>query len=231
MQKALRNRIKTLLEEYFVEPQDYSQSLMKDITYLKDFELKSSGNEGIYDYWIYYFDTHGEGYKIICAVTKESTADIWSFKSEIYWVDFDKKKSPGTGMEYTIDVENINGYEEFINTLNRKLHNSPLVNSDMYHDDYNFMMTKEVVKELIKLIIAFPKIEALDNSQFYEPLKKLYHDTIDLSVEDTIDYIQDNYPADGDKQMLIYKLNSMDSLDNFTEIQKLNMSPRDETIV
>ena len=145
-------------------------------------------------------------------------------------MDFDRRKTPGIGMEYVIDIDNVKGYQEFVNEANRKLHNSPLVNSDLYHDDYNFMMTKEVVKELISLIVNYPKIEALENSQYYDPLKEIYNDIIDLSVEEIIDYIQDKYPADGDKQMLIYQLNSMDSLNNFTEIQKLSVTPQDQTI-
>lgn len=229
--QALRDKIRKVLNEFVENPtQDFGSSLLKDIHYLKDFNLHDKSSEGNFDYWIYYFDTHGEGYKIICAITKEKTQDVWSLKSEVYWMDFDRRKTPGIGMEYVIDIDNVKGYQEFVNEANRKLHNSPLVNSDLYHDDYNFMMTKEVVKELISLIVNYPKIEALENSQYYDPLKEIYNDIIDLSVEEIIDYIQDKYPADGDKQMLIYQLNSMDSLNNFTEIQKLSVTPQDQTI-
>ena len=209
---------------------DYNNLLMKDIHYLKDFNLQSQSSVDNYDYWIYYFDTHGNSYKIICAIARNKVSDSWSFESEIYWSEFDKRKTPGTGMEYTIDIDGIIGYEEFVKEVNRKLHNSPLMHSNLYHDDYNFMMTKEVVKELISLIVNYPKIEALENSQQYEPLKKFYNDTKDLSVEETIDYIQDNYPADGDKQMLIYQMNGLDNLRNFTEIEKMNATPEKEMI-
>ena len=232
MQIVLRNKIKNLLKEYFESQQtDYSQSIKKDITYLKDFNLKNQGTEDGYNFWVYYFDTHGNSYKIICVVTNDIEKDIWNFKSEVYWSGFDKRKTPGSGMEYEIEIENVCHYDNFVSEVNRKLNSSPLSNSDVYHDDYNFMMTKEIVKELIRLIVNYPKIEALNNSDLYEPLKKLYNDTIDLSVKDTIDYIQNNYPADGDKQMIIYKLNSMDSLANFTEIDKLNITPKDETVI
>ena len=229
--QTLRKKIRKVISEIFENSnKDYGKSLLKDIQYLKDFHLQSHNSVDGYDYWIYYFNTHGSSYKIICAIARSKSDDSWSFDSEIYWLDFDKRKTPGIGMEYTIDIHDVAGYDEFVKEVNRKLHNNPLMHSDMYHDDYNFMMTKEVVKELIKVIIEYPKIEALDNSQQYEPIKKFYNDTKDLSVEETIDYIQDNYPADGDKQMLIYQLNSLDSLANFTEIQKMSATPETETI-
>ena len=229
--KGLKKKIRKVILEFLENTnQNYEKSLLKDIHYLKDFHLHHKSSAGNYDYWIFYFDTHGGGYKIICAITKDKTTDAWSLKSEVYWIEFDRRKTPGTGMEYTIDIDNVVGYKEFVNEVNRKLHNNPLMNSDLYHDDYNFMMTKEIVKELISLIVNYPKIESLQNSQQYEPLKKFYNDTKDLSVEETIDYIQDNYPADGDKQMLIYQLNALDNLKNFMEIEKMSVTPESETI-
>lgn len=209
--------------------QDFANTIIKDVKYLKDFHLEDYIEDQDYQHWIFYLYTHASDYKIICAVRRRKVDDVWGLKIETFWMEFDRKKTIGAGMEYDVHIKDCNGYEDFVKKANDKLHNNPTMSAEMYHDDYDFTMTKEVVKELIRLYMEFQKIESLKNSEAYEDLKKLFEDTINLSVEETINYIQDEYPGDGDKQMLIYKLNSLDSLDNYIEIQKLNLTPENET--
>lgn len=228
MQNDLRIKIRNLIMELTYQTDDCSVSLLNDIDYLKDFSLNNKHSDEQNDFWIFYFYTHNKDYKIICSVTREKSNDVWSLKSQTFWKDFNKKKTPGSGMEYSVDIKGVKGYKEFVDTVNRKLKNNPMVNSDLYHDDYGFAMTKEVVREIIRLMIEYPKIKSLTNSAYYDELKKLYNDTLDLSVEETIKYIDDNYPGADRKQMLIYKLNSMDSLHNFNVIQQMSITPKDE---
>ena len=195
--------------------------MTKDIKYLTDFKLENEHSDSVNTYWVFSFVTFNSTYKIVCVVKRNNTSDTWGLRVESFWGELDKRKTPGAGMEYSIDIEEIKGYDNFIAEANRKLNNSPITDSNLYHDDYNFMMTKEIIKELIRLIIDYPKIEGMNNSQYYNDLKKIY--------QDTVDYINKNYPADGDKQMLIYKLNSLDSMDNFIEIEKMSNTPEDET--
>ena len=230
--QVLRTKIRKFIAEQFEQTpsQDFAKSLLSDVYYLKDFNLQSNSSDGDYDYWIYYFDTHGKSYKIICAITRDRTIDEWSLKSEIYWAEFDKRKTPLAGMDYSIEIDNVKGYNEFIKEANRKLRNNPLVDVSAYHDDYDFAMTKEIVREFISLIVNYPKIQSLDNSTKYDELKQIYNDIIDLSVEDVVEYIETNYSSSGDKQDLIYQLNSMDSLDNNISAQKMNISPKEQSI-
>jgi hypothetical protein len=228
--KYLRKKINLILleNETHSYDKDFSNNIIRDIPYLDDFTLENYIEDNKYQHWIFYFYTHNNSYKVICAVRRNKLNDVWGLKCEVFWHEFDRKKTPGTGMEYTVSINNCNGYEEFKKTTNNKLSNNPTIHTNIYNDDYGFMMTKEVVRELIKLFVEYPKIESLENSVAYDDLKKIFKDTINMSIPETMKYLDHNYPSEGQKQNLIYRLNSLDSLDNFIAIQKMNSTTEHE---
>ena len=117
------------------------------------------------------------------------------------------------------------GYDNFVNQANLKLNNNLLLGTKMYDDDYNFDMDWQIIRMIIELIKKFPEMDAL-NFKYYDDLKKIYHDVIHKSGEEVLNYVQKKYPADMDKQFLILRLDSLNSVDNFHKMNRMKLNPK-----
>ncbi len=199
------------------------EKIRKDIGYLNDFDSNSVVEDEKGCRWRYFYETPQKSYKVLCVV-KRAPGNIWSLKLNVYWLKFSKEVTQGEGKDVEYMTIPCQGYKNFVNQANLKLNNNLLLGTKMYDDDYNFDMDRQIIRLIIELIKKFPKMDAL-NFKYYDDLKKIYHDVIHKSGDGVLKYVQEKYPTDMDKQFLILRLDSLNSVDNFHRMNKMKLNP------
>jgi len=206
----------------YTHPQ-IQEKIRKDISYLNEFDNCSALADDRGCHWRYSFQTPQKSYKVLCII-KRSPGNIWSLKLNVYWLKFSKDVTQGEGKDVEYTILPCQGYKNFVNQANIKLKNNLILGTKMYDDDYNFEMDRQIIRMIIELIKKFPEMDAL-NFKYYDDLKKIYHDVIHKSNQEVLDYIQEKYPNDTDKQFLLLRLDSLNSVDNFHRMNRMKLNP------
>ena len=207
----------------YTHPQ-IQDKIKKDVKYLNEFDSCSAIENEQGCHWRYVYQTPHKSYKVLCVV-KRAPGNIWSLKLCVFWLKFSDEVTQGEGKDAEYMVLPCQGYDNFVNQANLKLNNNLLLGTKMYDDDYNFDMDRQIIRMIIELIKKFPEMDAL-NFKYYDDLKKIYHDVIHKSGEEVLNYVQRKYPADMDKQFLILRLDSLNSVDNFHKMNRMKLNPK-----
>ena len=223
MEQFLRKIIKEQLEEIsyelYFDCQLIAKKIKKELLYVK--ELKFKTFKEINGDKIWFFTGNIVSYKIKFYIINDSK-NLWKAKILVYW----KKASPGLTSAEGKDTEKNFGpfrnVEELILTLNRQLHNNPLLGTHIYHDDWNQNMDDQAVDLLKKLKEIGEKIENSKHNNF-EYLRNVHKDIKHLSDSDLDSYVKKIAKEEGDKQVFILHLQKMHKLDFYEAMHALGL--------
>jgi hypothetical protein len=206
----------------YIHPQ-IQEKIKSDISYLGEFDNCSAVEDENSCCWRYYYQTPHKSYKVLCVV-KRDKENHWSLKINVYWLKFSKNVTQGEGKDAEYTILPCKGYKNFVNQANMKLKNNLILGVKMYDDDYSFEMDRQIIRMIIELIKKFPEMDAL-NFKYYDDLKKIYHDVIHKSDKEVLDYIQKKYPNVTDKQFILIRFDTLNSVDNFHRMNKMKLNP------
>lgn len=206
-------------------PDNIYINLQKDIDYLKDFKFKTCIKNKNRFIWRFIYKTNNGEYKILCCIVRENNG-LWHFKSSVFWKNITNKNTNGDGKDVEFNISNCKNYSDLKEKCNLKLKNNLLLNPHNYDDDYHFYMDKQILHYFIILIEKYEDIQSLINFKYYDDLKNIYRDIINKSNEEILDYVQEKYPNDSDKQFLLLKLDTLNDVDNFIRMQKMGLKPK-----
>lgn len=203
----------------------YHNNFQKDINYLKDFKFNSCIQNKDNFIWRFVYKTNNGEYKILCCVIRDKGGK-WHFKSSVFWKNITDKNTNADGRDVEFKILNCKDYSDFKDKCNLKLKNNLILDPHMYDDDYNFSMDKQIIHYLIILLEKYNDIENLVNFKYYDDLKKIYKDIVNKSNEEILDYVQEKYPNDTDKQFILLKLDTLKDVDNFISMKKMGLMPK-----
>ena len=214
IRKIIREQLETVINK-----QDLANKFDQDIVYLTGFSLNKKETKGDNTIWV--FDHKEKDYILRFYIQKNNSSDKWHSKVFIYWKEPSKDYTNAKGKDFDANFGPFNSYEEMVNELNRKLKNNPLISLGNYLDDDNTQLNKDVVEMLEQMLKKSDKIDAVKDIHFKD-LKKIYKATKNINTEEELKkYINDNWPNEEDKQMLLLILQKIYQLEFYLHKEKL----------
>ena len=187
---------------------------------LKDFAYDgfSEKNEMIQWGFSHKFQTKSPNYtfKIIFA-EKDGK---WSAKIFVYWRKQTKDVTVGAGKDFDYTLGPYDFFSELLKNIDLKVKNNPILNHQVYDDDFEFNMDKEAVPLLIQLKKEKDKLFSVENS-FFNDLKKIYKKIQNIPEDKFLDYCRIHNKSEDDKSGFIFTLQKLHKLDYYMAMKKI----------
>ncbi len=188
------------------------QKLQKDILFLKDFNFVSFGNQedGTKD-WL--FEKSWKDNALIIKISNKG--NNWQVS-----IDYENRYSKEIGSDVTWTF--VGSYEDFIDFIDNKLKNNPLINTKLLNNDLSNLEEREVLIGIKRVLKKGTDIDSIKEGNI-DDLKKL----LDLlrsmkqitTKEKLLNILMNSYGSYGAILMI---LNKVDTVDYYLDLQKMH---------
>jgi len=146
--------------------------------------------------------------------------DKWRAKIFVYWKKQTKNLTSGAGKDFDYILGPYNFFSELLKDIELRIKNNPIMNHQLYDDDFEFNMDKESIPLLINLKKSKDKLFSVKND-FFNDLKQIYKKIKNIPEDKLLDYCRIHNPSEDDKSGFIFTLQKLHKLDYFSDMKKM----------
>ena len=189
---------------------------LADIEYLKNFSLidNKKGQNG--EIWKFEYKTKDY---LLNFFIKRDKKDAWSGELKTYWKKKTKEATSGGGKDFQMNFGPYHSFEKFVENINLKLKNHPLISTEIYNDDWNANLDALIKKMILELKEKIGDLHKISNLYFND-LKKLYNKVINIKDDDLLKFANQEAPTDSDKQNLILILQKIHKIPFYVDLER-----------
>ena len=199
--------------------------LQDDILFLKNYKLLGTSRINGAKTWKFEFKTPDNSY-LSHAFFVEYPNEVWKMRLEVDWKISTKHNTAGAGKDFVMAFGPFNSYDILVSELNRRLHNNPMIGTELYNDNNDTMLDREIIELLMRLKKQIGEIRELNHPALHS-LIEIYEAIKDIPDKGLAKFCDDNFKGWLLKQGVIYKLQDIDKLPYYRSIKTMH-SPRKE---
>ena len=216
---SLRKLISEAVQQVMLQPQPASGlSFQEDIHFLKDYNLVATREVNGASTFKFEFKTSDSSY-MSHAFIVEYPNGVYKMRLEVDWKVSSKDHTAGAGKDFVMSFGPFTNYQEFVSELNRRLHNNPMIGTNLYNDNNDKMLDHEIIKLLNRIKDNIQEIKEL-NHPALKTLERMYEATKDMSHKEIEEFFDDEFRGWAFKQGVIYNLQAIDKLPYYRSFRK-----------
>jgi hypothetical protein len=200
--------------------------LQDDVSFLKDYHLLGSKMVNGAKTWKFEFKTPDNSY-LSHAFFVQYPNDSWKMRLEVDWKVTTKHNTAGAGKDFVMTFGPFTSLDEMISELNRRLHNNPMIGTDLYNDNNDSMLDREIVGLLKRIKEGIGEIKQLNHPSL-KTLENMYEVIKDIPDDQLQKFCDDQFKGWLMKQGIIYKLQGIDKLPYYRSLRSSMHAPRTE---
>lgn len=192
--------------------------LQQDIDILKNYtKLGTRVIDGAKT-WKFEFKTEDRSYLSHVFIVQYPNESC-KMRIEVDWKVKSKENTAGAGKDFVMTFGPYPSYEEMVTELNRKLKNNPMIGPELYHDNNDLMLDKEIVELLKRLKENIGEIRSLNHPSL-KTLERTYELIKDIPDDKGLyKFTDENFKGWLFKQGMIYKLQNLDKLPYYRSLK------------
>lgn len=211
-----KNLLRKLVSEV-INADSAGSKLQDDIGFLKDYKLVKSRVIDDAQTWKFEFKTDDNSY-VSYAFFVMYPDGRCKMKLETDWKVTTKDNTSGAGRDFSMAYGPFDNYDEMVSELNRKLNNNPLVGPELYFDNNDQMLDREIVNLFKKIKEKIGEIREL-NHPALNTLVQMYDAIKDIPDEELAKFSDENFKGWLLKQGVIYKMQDVDKLPYYKSLK------------
>ena len=208
------------------QQQQTGHRFQDDIHFLKDYKEVSNREINGANTWKFEFKTSDNSY-LSHAFIVEYPNGVYKMRLEVDWKVTSKHNTAGAGKDFVMTFGPFSSYEVFVSELNRRLHNNPLIGTNLYNDNNDQMLDREILSLLKRIKDNIDEIKEL-NHPALKTLVKMYDTIKDIPEDELAKFCDDNFKGWLLKQGVIYKMQDVEKLPYYRSLRSGMHTPRTE---
>lgn len=193
------------------------KALRDDVLFLKDYTLLGTKPINGAKTWKFEFKTPDSSY-LSHAFFVQYPNEAWKLRLEVDWKIKSKDLQVGAGKDFVMTFGPFRSYNEMVRELNRRLHNNPMIGTELYQDNNDLMLDREIIKLLKRIKENIGQIKEIDHPSL-KTLENMYERIKDIPEEDLHKFCDDTFRGWAQKQGVIYKLQNIDKLPYYRSVK------------